>query len=358
MHLSAFAICRQQPIVVAIPVKNEAERIAACLQALARQTRLPDVVVLLLNNCSDATEAVVAAMAPVLPYRLLAPVRTLEPPLATAGHARRLAMALAAEHAGRNGTLLATDADATPRPDWIACNMEALRQGADIVCGQAVINAREGRLIPRQLHLDIALERELDWLLDGLAWSLDPEMHDPPPRHTEASGASLAMSAAAFHAVGGIPDVPCGEDRAMVRAMWLRDMKVRHDPGISVIVSGRVLGQAEGGMADTIRRRMIRQDEFTDDRLEPARDAGRRYALRRRARSAWAGHADPGLAADLAVPAEALRDVLRHPFFGAAWATLERISPALARRRVRFADLAAEIALARGLLPADALAAD
>jgi hypothetical protein len=54
--------------VVAIPARDEAASIGACLGALGQQTCLPMAVVLLLNNCSDATEEVAKAMA--LPFQL------------------------------------------------------------------------------------------------------------------------------------------------------------------------------------------------------------------------------------------------------------------------------------------------
>ena len=62
-------------------------------------------------------------------------------------------------------------------------------------------------------------------LLDDLAGMLNPETHNPPPRHTEASGASLAVSVEAFRRVGGIPAIPSGEDRAFVRALWMIDAR-------------------------------------------------------------------------------------------------------------------------------------
>ncbi len=44
--------------IVAIPVKNEAERIGLLLTALNQQTVCPGRVVLLLNNCTDNTELI------------------------------------------------------------------------------------------------------------------------------------------------------------------------------------------------------------------------------------------------------------------------------------------------------------
>jgi GT2 family glycosyltransferase len=347
--------------VVAIPARDEADRIGPCLIALNEQIQPPDAVVLLLNNCSDASETIARRLTPGLGFHLDVISRDL-PPWSSAGHARRLAMALAAERAGPDGILRTTDADSVSPPDWILRNVRALRQGADVVCGRAVIDPIEAAMIPSHLHADDARECRLIALLDHLAWVLDPEPHDPPPRHTEASGASLAVLSKAFRRVGGIPAVPSGEDRAFVRALWLADARVRHDPAIRVTVSGRIVGRAQGGMADAIRRRIVQQDELTDNQVEPAAEAFRRYNLRQRVRHAWGGSADTALAEDLAVSSNTLTDALAHRCFGAAWAEVEGVSPVLPRRRVRFVDLPTEIAAAEALLHAlampETLAAD
>ena len=48
--------------VVAIPVRDEAERIGGCLAALARQSVPADHIVLLLNNCTDRTADLVRGL--------------------------------------------------------------------------------------------------------------------------------------------------------------------------------------------------------------------------------------------------------------------------------------------------------
>ena len=336
--------------IVAIPVRNEAERIGPCLTALNTQIHRPDGVVVLLNNCTDATEAIARELAPHLGFRLEVVRRDLPPAEANAGHARRLAMQLAAELAGDDGVLLTTDADSIAPPDWVTRNVRALGKRADIVCGRAVIDPVEAAMIPAHLHEDDARECRLIALLDTLAWMLDPEWHDPPPRHTEASGASLAVTVDAYRRVGGIPAIAAGEDRAFVRALWMMDARVRHDPAIQVVVSGRIVGRADGGMADAIRRRMIRQDEFADEQVEPAEDAFRRYGLRGgRAGNGAVGPMRPWPAISACL-GRVCRRALAHRLFGSAWAELEACSPVLQRRRVRFVDLPAEIAAAEVLL--------
>jgi hypothetical protein len=78
-------------------------------------------------------------------------------------------------------------------------------------------------------------------------------------------------------------------------------------------------------------------------------DAYRRYSLRNRARRAWRESSDAMLAIDLALTQAALTAIFRHRFFGHAWAELEAVSPILQRRRLRFVDLKAEIAIAQDL---------
>lgn len=343
------------PTVVAIPAKDEEERIGACLLALARQTSMPDVVLLLLNNCTDRTEAAARELASNLPFELHVVCHALPPADANAGNARRLAMQHSAALAGSNGILLTTDADTIVADDWVERNLAAIGSGADVVCGRVRLDPIEAALIPSHLHADDALECELTELLDKIAFIVDPVPADPWPRHTEAAGASLAVTVAAFNNVGGIPAIAAGEDRAFVARLAQVDARIRHDPTITVTVSGRLHGRAPGGMADTIRRRMQQQDEFTDESVEPAADAFRRADFRRRVRLAWRDLRfnllpPTALAADLGMSQAALHRRLNHRFFGMAWADVEAHTPFLVRRRVRFSELPRQISYARQLL--------
>jgi hypothetical protein len=246
---------------------------------------------------------------------------------------------------------LTTDADAVAAPDWIGRNCTAITTGADLVCGRVVLHPPEAALIPAHLHADDALECRLIELLDRIANRLDPDPADPVPRHTEAAGASLAVTPAAFRRGGGIPELPSGEDRAFVRALARIDARIRHDPSVVVSVSGRTIGRAPGGMADTIRRRMQRQDEFTDEQVEPAVDAYRRYDFRSRVRRAWRRQSlSPELAIDLGLSPRLLDRMLAERYFGSAWACIEAASPFLMRRRVRFSELPRQIDHALHLL--------
>jgi GT2 family glycosyltransferase len=362
IEISIVWECARLRSIVAIPARNEAERIEECLRSLDRQSRRPDRVVLLVNNSTDETASLARSLAREVRFSLETIDCELPLDLSNAGNARRLALNTAAADAFDNDALLTTDADTIVPPNWIEANLAVLVAGADAVCGRAILDPRDAYAIPEHLQADDRLERHLIYLLDALAWELDPELHDAPPRHVEASGASLAVTARAYRRVGGIPAMASGEDRAFVRALWKMDAAIRHDPSICVIVSGRIDGRADGGMAGTIRRRLIRQDEFTDQDVEPARCAVRRYSLRHLVRRAWVT-GDPGpLLSTLALPAPVISGALLLPYFGAAWAALEDLIPVLSRQRVRFQDLPVEIINAeqslRQVIAHNALAAD
>ena len=339
--------------VVAIPARDEAERIASCLEALDAQLGAQlDHIVLLVNNSTDAT-AERAEASPMRPGTVLHVLqRSLPPEQANAGHARRLAMAEAAALAGADGVLLTTDADGQVDADWLAGNLAALQAGAELVAGWVDLHPVEWGMIPIALHQDDARECAYDALCDEIHARIDPDPADPVPRHTQHSGASLAMTAAAYARCGGVPAIPCGEDRALVAALRRVDARIRHAPQVHVTVSGRTEGRSPGGMADTIRRRLTQPDMTLDARLEPASDCARRAWCRAQARLAYRDCSrDIGpLAGRLQLPPAEVALLLRAPFFGVAWDALEAASPALARRTVPVAEIRTQILAAQAIL--------
>lgn len=336
---------------VAIPARNEAQRIAACIEALDTQAGAQIThIVLLANNCTDHTAAIARAV-PVQPGTTLHIVELDLPRRhANAGHARRLAMQRAAALAGPDGLLLTTDADGRVDPDWLAANIAAIANGADVVAGWVELDAIEWGQIPAILHEDDARECAYDQLCDTIHALLDPDPADPLPRHTQHSGASIALTAAAFARCGGVPDIPSGEDRALIEALRATGARIRHAPEVHVTVSGRLDGRAPGGMAETILRRMSGPDPYLDDRLEPALDCARRATSRRLLRELLqADEPLDGFAGALGLDPAWLRSLLGQPF-GAVWQAVEAKSPTLRRRPVAVQDLPAEVQTAQALL--------
>jgi hypothetical protein len=339
--------------VVAIPARDEVVCIAACLEALDNQIGAQfDDIVVLANNCGDGTAA--AARAVVLrPGTSLHVIEmTLPPGEANAGTARRLACEAAIQLAGLDGILLTTDADGLVDPDWLAANLDEIAAGAEVVAGWVELHPLDWGHIPARLHEDDARECEYDSLCDRIHALLDPDPADPEPRHTQHSGASIAVTVAAYRRCGGIPHVASGEDRALMAALRRVDARIRHAPSVHVIVSGRTVGRAAGGMADTIRRRLEKPDPYIDDRLEPAADCARRAAARGALRRALQ-HPDPNFAEVsewLGVPVECLAGVIEPRRFGETWQRLEESAPCLRRRRVPVHALQDEVNAAQAIL--------
>jgi hypothetical protein len=248
--------------IVAVPARNEAQRLPSLIDSLGRQTwlaggqerRLP--VVLILNNCNDYS--VYAAVRAAARHRklLLDVIQINFPPAqAHVGSARRLAMERALELANNRArsVLLTTDADAIPRCDWIENNLQAINAGAALVGGHIVGDKMEEALLGQHFLRRARDQMYYGSLVDRLANLIDPLPHDPWPRHSDHTGASLAVRAKVYAAVGGLPALPFREDLAFVSLARGAGYHLRHPLNVRVKVSARLEGRARGGMADCLR---------------------------------------------------------------------------------------------------------
>jgi glycosyl transferase family 2 len=245
--------------IVAVPVRDEAERLPALIEALDRQTWTSQTghvlpVIFVLNNCHDDSARVLKA-ASARSSRLALSIIDVHFPshCAHVGSARRLAMEEALRMAGRNSVLLTTDADAVPASNWIETNLRAIEQGADLV-GGCIIGDREEEAVLGSGFVQRAT-RHLHYarLVDQFAALINPVPHDPWPRHSDHTGASLAVRGEVYQAVGGMPALPFREDIAFVSAVCRAGYRLRHPLDVKVVVSARLEGRAAGGMADCLK---------------------------------------------------------------------------------------------------------
>lgn len=339
--------------IIAIPVRNEVERIEACLRAIDAQVDFAAGslgLVLFLNNCTDGTDALVARLVPTL--SIPARVASEDFSGAHAGWARRKAMDLAAAwlgDTGNMGMILSTDADSRVPPNWVARNRAAIEAGADAVAGRVELDAAEAALLPPSLPARGRLEDIYDALITEAEARIDPDPNDPWPCHRTAIGATLAVTRIAYQAVGGMPEIPLGEDGAFIARLIEHGLRVRHATDVCVTISARLTGRAPGGVADTIRSRCEEPDALCDARMETFPRVVRRHLWRRRFRrlhgtgslrrnDAWAqaigiDRAEAGRIAALPL--------------GQAIAEAERASPRLVYRPIGPRQLPGQIRLAR-----------
>jgi cellulose synthase/poly-beta-1,6-N-acetylglucosamine synthase-like glycosyltransferase len=244
-------------IAIAVPARDEARRIGACLDrlcALERDARHErPIVVVAANNCRDRTASVAAA------HGAIAVSVTLPPERAHAGWARRVALEAAAAVLGAaNDILLCTDADTLVAPDWLRRTIDHLDAGWDAVAGLARLDPRELRRLTRPHRMRLALVRRYGQALDRL--KARQHGSEPWPRHYYEGGASIAMTLRAFRELGAAPTPRVGEDKALFEEIRRRGGRVRHPLDVKVTTSARLDGRAEGGASDTLAL-WGRQDE-------------------------------------------------------------------------------------------------
>jgi cellulose synthase/poly-beta-1,6-N-acetylglucosamine synthase-like glycosyltransferase len=344
--------------IIAIPARDEAERLAGCIRALVGQTDAAGLplsgqafgVLVFANNCSDDSARIARAAARGAPFETRVVEARLPPEVSHAGGARRAAMESAAAWLGETspgGVILTTDADSMVAADWVSANLDAISLGADAVLGQISLD-EEGERLPAALHARGRLEGVYEELLTEISARLDPQIGNPWPHHSTISGASLAVTADVYRRVGGLPCVPLGEDKALVATLRRIDARIRYAPEVRAVTSGRTSGRAPGGVADTLRLRSADPGALCDEALERCAVAYRRALWRGRLRRG--GLASVGWRQALRVPAAAAARARAATTFGEAWEKIERASPGLARRGLPPAELPGQIEAARRLL--------
>lgn len=325
--------------VVIIPAKDEAENLPATLAALAAQTTLDGQplppafyeVLILANNCTDATAAVARRVAARWPH-LTVHVGEVALPAAEAhvGKARRLLMDEACRRLEMSGNpigfIASTDADTCVAANWLAATAAELAAGADAVGGRILMADPPAVPCPlRRCQLQDATYHLLRTRLESF---LDPVATDPWPRHHQHFGASLALTTAAYRRVGGLPVVPYLEDEALCQALYHHDLRLRHSPCIRVYTSGRQQGRVAVGLSWQLRQWAELQECRQEPLVESPAQLVAEWQLRRQLRCLWeqttAGLPEPHLlqaaALQLLIPVPTLHYQLKtSSTFGRLW---------------------------------------
>lgn len=231
---------------VVVPARDEEDRIAGCLQALAAQDvtgAAPLDVVVVLDGCTDATAAVVAATARRLQDSLR--VHTVAGPGRGSGPARGVGMAFARTLLGASGgLLLSTDADTRVAPDWLAAHHAAVLAGARAIGGRILLDPLEAAALDPSVVA--AREAAAVGRLERV------RRFAPDAEHHQFSGASLALTTDAYDLVGGLPDVTTLEDEALEARLRDAGIPISYLAAVRVTTSARLDGRARRGLADAL----------------------------------------------------------------------------------------------------------
>ena len=209
-------------IAVILPAHNEEQYLPACLRALKQAAANAEAlgerveIVVVLDQCSDASEAIALAHG----------VHTLHVTARNVGYARRAGANWMLERGAR--WLACTDADSCVPADWLVCQLDC---GADAVCGTVHVDQW-------QAHQDATLQARY------LAHYQAREGH----RHIH--GANLGICARAYQRVGGFQPLPLDEDVQLISDLELSGARIVWTARNSVSTSSRVDCRARGGFGD------------------------------------------------------------------------------------------------------------
>ena len=284
-------------VCVIVTVRDEAATLEATLDALANQIDLNAKpldqncyeIILLANNCSDRSVAIAHQFANAHPDLNLHIVeRTLPIVEAHIGRVRQMLMNEAYHRLNRlghkRGVIASTDGDSQVSPTWIAAILYEIARGADAVGGRIVLDP--SGLARLSAHARACHLREVGYrsLIAELESYLDPDSHNPFPRHYQNYGASLAVTAEIYAQAGGMPLVRSPEDVALYKALLRVNARFRHSPIVRVVTSARQTGRTQMGLANQLSEWTAMEQPFL---VESAGAIVTRLRARQQLRSLW-----------------------------------------------------------------------
>src|SRR5580693_8912701 len=268
---------RLQAIVV-IPARDEAPRIAACLQALAGQRDMPDdsyEVIVILDGCRDLTLEIIQQSVRLHARPAIHTV-TLPRPQG-GGRARRLGMDIACRRLTQierqDGLIASSDADTTVAADWLSAQLAIARTGAAAIGGLIELDPTEQDTLDPQT---VALRERI--AIQRLACAVEQTAGAVTVEHPHFSGASLALTAAAYQRCGGLPVRAALEDEALADALARQGIAITRSRRVRVRTSARTDGRAPRGLAQDLARADWRArhahhaNEFPLERLLAAKE--------------------------------------------------------------------------------------
>lgn len=218
---------------VIIPACNEEATIGRCVRtvidALDCIKASQQWIVVVADGCADRT---VSRARRALGDR----GEVLEVAVRSAGHARRLGAARILEcFAGIDPKaiwLANTDADTYVPSDWLRVQLSLADDGVTAVAGMVTLDSGASASASAA-HTATYFSRN--------------------DTHTHVHGANLALRADAYLDVGGWSDLALSEDHCLWNRLRGSGWRVSSPASSVVVTSGRLVGRAPGGFADTLR---------------------------------------------------------------------------------------------------------
>ena len=336
-------------VCVVIPVRNESATIRRTLHRLTFQydlTRRPLAhnryeIILLANNCTDDSARIARLHASEHPTLRLHVVECEFPSTeAHVGAARRALMNEAYRRlilAGRpRGIIASTDGDTLVSYTWIAATIAEMSLGVDAIGGRIHLCHDSRQNLDKAAYSTYIQDERYRLLVARLAWLLNPIAHDPKPHH-QHFGASLAVTAEAYHLAGGMPAIPYLEDVAFYERLQHFDCRIRHSRQVHVVTSARMVGRVPIGLSQQLSEWSERGRTGEQPQVTSVAQIERRARFQKQLRSLWfqkrgtsqcTEYEAGKFACDAGIQSRWLLDELRSPSsFGSLSSRIERHSP-------------------------------
>ncbi len=292
-------------VCVIVPVRNEAELLESCLNALANQVDLQGrtldfnsyEVILLANNCTDESVAIAKRFARQhSDFQLHIIERVLPPSQAYIGRVRQMLMDEAyyrlaglglAGVGSKRGVIASTDGDTQVSSVWIAATLLELSKGVDAVGGRIIADPIGCETLDPQVKMRYLRGDYYHQSIVELESQIDGNPYDRWPRHAQHYGASLAVTAQMYRKAGGMPAVRTPEDVAFYRALLRVGARFRHSPLVQVTTSARQTVRTTGGFAAQLNEWAVMGQQQQPFLVESAAAIESRFQARRQLREVW-----------------------------------------------------------------------
>ncbi|MCF2489192.1 glycosyltransferase family A protein [Dyadobacter sp. CY347] len=288
-HFSSCKVC------VIVPVRNEASHLHQTLEALRNQTdgsgqplpRGTYEVIVLVNNSSDDSFQIVTRYAQAFPaFGLSAGNIALPKDQAHIGTVRRLLMDEAYKRltlsGSDDGIIASTDGDTIVDSQWVFQIMAEIAKGNDAVGGRILTHKNEQ--IARLYHLRDVTYR---CLLTHAECLVDPQVHNPYPRHFQYFAANMAVTCKMYAQAGKLPILPFLEDVAFYKALLNQDARIRNSFHVKVYTSTRTDGRVEIGFSEQLRKWQQDEEKAETQMVEDVTLLISTFRLRNMLRRCW-----------------------------------------------------------------------
>ncbi len=220
-------------VAVVVPAHNEEDLVERCLTSVRvaiDRARVEAWIVLVADACMDDTvNLAVKALGTA--------GEVFEIGAHNAGAARSAGVGRALATLGsrlEHTWISNTDADTEVPPDWITRQLTLADAGAAGVAGVITVDTFSQHPHGAVDRFEATYERRSD--------GTHPHVH----------GANMGIRADAYVDVGGWTARPCGEDHALWQRLRKSDWPTISTCDVAVVTSGRAIGRAVGGFADTL----------------------------------------------------------------------------------------------------------